>query len=87
MLKVLAHAAVLIGLYLALSISLGLGLQVNPLYGNIGIVATAALATLYVSTSVSSGDNPGVPVCGRNIARFSATSFAPRSTMAGSCGC
>ena len=48
MLKVLAHAAVLIGLYLALSISLGLGLQVNPLYGNIGIVATAALATLYV---------------------------------------
>ncbi len=44
--KVLAHAPVLIGLYLAFS--LGLGLQVNPLYGTIGIVATAGMAALYV---------------------------------------
>ena len=48
MLKILAHATALIGLYLAFSVSLGLGFQVNPLYGNIGIAATAVLAALYV---------------------------------------
>ena len=48
MLKVLAHAAAIIGLYLAFSFALFLGLQVNPLYGNIGLVAIAVLAVFYV---------------------------------------
>ena len=47
-LKVLAHAAAIIGLYLAFSFALFLGLQVNPLYGNIGLVAIAVLAVFYV---------------------------------------
>ncbi|MXZ72645.1 MAG: DUF4175 domain-containing protein [Acidobacteria bacterium] len=46
--KILAHAAAIIGLYLAFSFALFLGLQVNPLYGNIGLVAFAVLAGLYV---------------------------------------
>ena len=48
MLKILAHAAVIIGLYLAFSFVLFLGLQVNPVYGNIGLVVIAALVALYV---------------------------------------
>ena len=48
MLKILAHAAVIIGLYLAFSFVLFLGLQVNPLYGNIGLVAVAVLAAFYL---------------------------------------
>ena len=48
MLKVLAHAAAIIGLYLAFSFVLFLGLQVNPVYGNIGLVAVAGLVALYV---------------------------------------
>ena len=47
-LKTLAHITVVIGLYLVFSISLGLGLQVSPLYGNIGIVVTGVLVALYV---------------------------------------
>ena len=47
-LKVLAHAAAIIGLYLAFSFALFLELQVNPLYGNIGLVAIAVLAVFYV---------------------------------------
>ena len=37
MLKVFAHAAVILVLYLAFSFALFLGLQVRPLYGNIGL--------------------------------------------------
>ena len=37
-----------LGLYLVFSIALFLGLQVKPLYGNIGIAAVAILAALYV---------------------------------------
>ena len=48
MLKILAHGAVIIGLYLAFSFVLFLGLQVNPVYGNIGLVAVAVLVALYV---------------------------------------
>lgn len=46
--KILAHAAALIGLYLAFSFALFLGLQVRPLYGNIGLGAVAGLAAFYV---------------------------------------
>lgn len=47
-LKILAHAAAIIGLYLAFSFALFLGLQVNPVYGNIGLAAVAVLVALYV---------------------------------------
>lgn len=46
--KILAHAAALIGLYLAFSFALFLGLQVRPLYGNIGLGGVALLAAFYV---------------------------------------
>ena len=46
--RILAHAAVLIGLYLAFSFALFLGLQVRPLYGNIGVGAVAVMAAFYV---------------------------------------
>ena len=48
MLKILAHGAAIICLYLAFSFVLFLGLQVNPVYGNIGLVAVAVLVALYV---------------------------------------
>ncbi len=47
-LKVLAHVAALASLYLVFSFALFLGLQVAPIYGNIGIAVTVALAALYV---------------------------------------
>ncbi len=46
--KILAHAGAVIGLYLAFSSVLFLGLQVNPLYGNIGLVAFGILVASYV---------------------------------------
>lgn len=46
--KSLLHAATIIGLYLAFSFVMFLGLQVSPVYGNIGLVAIAALVALYV---------------------------------------
>ena len=46
--KIVAHAAAIIGLYLAFSFALFLGLQVDPAYGNIGLVAVAVLVALYV---------------------------------------
>ena len=46
--KILAHAAAIIGLYLAFSLVLFLGLQVNTLYGNIGLVAVGILVAAYV---------------------------------------
>lgn len=48
MLRRLAHAAVIISLYLAFSFALFLGLQVNPVYGNVGLLAVGALVALYV---------------------------------------
>ena len=48
MLRILAHAVAVIGLYLTFSFALFLGLQVNPLYGNIGILACAVLGAFYV---------------------------------------
>lgn len=47
-LKILAHLAALAGLFLAFSGAMFLGLQVAPLYGNVGIGVTVALAALYV---------------------------------------
>ena len=44
-LKVIAHAAVIVALYLAFSFVLILRRQVRPLYGNIGL---AVLAAAYV---------------------------------------
>ena len=48
MLKILAHAGAIIGLYLALSLVLFLGLQVKPLFGNIGLVAFGTVVVSYV---------------------------------------
>ena len=47
MLKILAHAGAVIGLYLAFSFALFLGLQVDPVYGSLGLLATGALVALY----------------------------------------
>ena len=48
MLKFLAHTTGIICLYLAFSFALFLGLQVNPLYGTLGLVAVGGLVALYV---------------------------------------
>ena len=48
MLKFLAHAVAIVFLYLAFSFSLFLGLQVQSVYGNLGIAATGVLASAYV---------------------------------------
>ena len=48
MLKRFAHATAIIGLYLAFSFALFLGLQVNPAYGNLGLAVVAVLAASYV---------------------------------------
>ncbi len=48
MLKILAHVAAIIGLYLAFSFVLFLGLQVSPLYGNVGLVVVIVLVAFYV---------------------------------------
>ena len=47
-LKILAHVAVLAGLYVAFSFSMFLGLQIRPLYGNVGIAVTVVLAGVYI---------------------------------------
>ena len=46
--KILAHAGAIIVLYLAFSFALFLGLQVDPLFGNIGLVAVGLLVASYV---------------------------------------
>lgn len=46
--KILVRAAIVIGVYLAFSFVLFLGLQVNPVYGNIGLAALAALVAFWV---------------------------------------
>ena len=48
LLKVLAHVAVLAGLYFVFSFTLFLGLRIAPPYGYIGIAVTMALVALYV---------------------------------------
>ena len=47
-LKILAHGVIIICLYLAFSFALFLGLQVNPLYGTLGLAAVGGLVALYV---------------------------------------
>ena len=44
-----AHRAAIIGLYLAFSFAFFLGLQVDAVYGNIGLVAVAVLVGCYVN--------------------------------------
>ena len=48
LLKVLAHVGTMALLYLVFSFALFLGLQVRPLYGNIGLGFAAVLAAAYV---------------------------------------
>ncbi|MXY51143.1 MAG: hypothetical protein F4Y86_01235 [Gammaproteobacteria bacterium] len=45
---VLIHSGAVVLLYLAFSGALYLGLQVEPLYGNIGLAITAVLVAAYV---------------------------------------
>ncbi|MCZ0935559.1 MAG: hypothetical protein OXJ54_10295 [Gemmatimonadetes bacterium] len=47
-LKVAAHVAVIALLYLMFSFSLFLGLQVNTIYGNIGMVVSIGAVIAYV---------------------------------------
>ena len=46
--KVLIHAAIIAGLYIAFSIALALGLQVHPMLGNLGLVLVVVLCGAYV---------------------------------------
>lgn len=46
--KILAHAAAIVVLSLASSFVLFLGLQVDPLYGNVGLVAVGILVASYI---------------------------------------
>ena len=46
--KVLAHVSAIVALYLVFTSSLFLGLQVRPLYGNIGLGLSAVLAAAYI---------------------------------------
>ena len=46
--KVLPHASAIVLLYLVFSSGLFLGLQVRPLYGNIGLGLAAVLVAAYV---------------------------------------
>lgn len=48
MLKILAHVVALVVLYLVVSGAMFLGLQVDPFYGNIGLVVSGVLVALYV---------------------------------------
>ena len=43
-----AHAAAIAVLWLLFSFAMFLGLQVRPIYGNLGLAATAVLAAVYV---------------------------------------
>lgn len=47
-LKVVAHLAAIVVLYLALATALWLGLQVSPVYGAAAIVLFIALVVLYI---------------------------------------
>ncbi len=46
--RVLAHTAAIVMIYLVFSFALFLGLQVRPMYGNIGLAVAAALTAAYV---------------------------------------
>lgn len=46
--RVLLHPAVIVGLYVAFSFALFLGLQVHPMLGNLGMAAVAVLGGVYV---------------------------------------
>ena len=46
--KIMIHTGVVALLYLAFSFALFLGLQVRPLYGDIGLGVTAMLVAAYV---------------------------------------
>ena len=46
--KVLVHAAIIAALYVAFSFALFLGLQVHPMFGNLGLVLVAGLCGVYV---------------------------------------
>ncbi|MCY4429071.1 MAG: hypothetical protein OXC11_01590 [Rhodospirillales bacterium] len=48
MLRFFAHAGAVAALLLLFLFAMFLGLQVLPIYGNIGLVATAVLAVVYV---------------------------------------
>ena len=48
MLRILAHVAAMAALWRVFSFAMFLGLQVDPLYGNVGIGVTVALAAAYV---------------------------------------
>ena len=47
-LRVAGHLAAIVLIYLMFSFSLFLGLQVNTVYGNIGMVVSAGAAVAYV---------------------------------------
>ena len=47
-LRILGHVIVVVLLYIVFSFSLFLGLQVRPMYGNIGLLITALLVAAYV---------------------------------------
>ena len=47
-LKMLCHAAAILAIWLALTFSLFLGLQVRPMFGNIGLIVTALMVAAYV---------------------------------------
>ena len=47
-LKVAAHTVIIIGLYLAFSFAMYLGLQASPAYGNAAVVIAIALVALYI---------------------------------------
>ena len=47
-LKVAVHAVIVIGLYLAFSFAMYLGLQASPAYGNAAVVVAIALVALYI---------------------------------------
>lgn len=46
--RILAHAGAIVLLWLAFSFALYLGLQVEPLYGNIALALTVVLVAAYI---------------------------------------
>ena len=48
MLRLFAHAAAIVALYVAFSVAMMLGLQVSVVYGNIGLLVVGVLVALYV---------------------------------------
>ena len=53
-LRVAGHLAAIVLIYLMFSFSLFLGLQVNTVYGNIGMVVSAGAAVAYVLRCIRS---------------------------------